>query len=227
MRLYIVQHRLTRKAYVGQTIQQIPMRWASHCHRARLKHVHGHLHRAIRKDSPAAFIVTELMECRSMEELNFWEIFFISAFRSAEREFGYNLRAGGGSGGAHSEESKAKQSAKMKGRPSPIKGMNRNEIARNRAVKDTIPRNRSNPIVCPLLGEPQTKTRISNFKKKLTPEHIAKIGQANKGKKRTATVKEKIRNAVLGQRRSSETKEKIRANTIAMWARKRDLNCPL
>jgi group I intron endonuclease len=94
MVVYLLHNRVNGKVYVGKTVQPVADRWSVHKSDARIG-TSGYLQNAIRKHGPAAFDVEVLCIADSEDQLNFMEKFFIALYRSNQREFGYNLTAGG------------------------------------------------------------------------------------------------------------------------------------
>jgi group I intron endonuclease len=94
MVVYLLHNRVNGKVYVGKTVQTLADRWSVHKSDARIG-IPGYLQNAIRKHGPAAFEVTILATADSEEQLNNLERFYIALNLSNQREFGYNLTAGG------------------------------------------------------------------------------------------------------------------------------------
>lgn len=120
MIVYLVTNKVTGKQYVGQTVRKAKERWWQHLYWGTCenpKNRFGYLHKAIQKYKPEAFIVETLHECKSKEEMDFVETFYI-VLLNTKAPAGYNLTDGGE--GTHgrvcSEETKEKIRAKAIGR---------------------------------------------------------------------------------------------------------------
>lgn len=100
MIIYKVTNQKNGKTYIGQTRQSLEDRIAGHCRAAEEGEDRGisHFHDAIRCYGFSSFVVEQLCECVSVEELNQKEKEFIAFFETTDREKGYNLTAGGGGG---------------------------------------------------------------------------------------------------------------------------------
>lgn len=82
------------KIYIGQTVKAIQERWGHHVWRAN----HGgsySIHAAIRKYGAENFVVIKIDTAPSKKMADVLERKLIARYRSNEREFGYNLTAGG------------------------------------------------------------------------------------------------------------------------------------
>ncbi len=145
MLVYKATNKLNRRAYIGVTVTTKAVRWYKHCHDAKRGGT-SPLSRAIRKYGREAFDVEVLYECSSVEEMMVCEKALVAAHGTMTPN-GYNLTSGGdgwagrrgpetiarmrvaqrkrvaegrGSKGVkHSEGTKAKISARHKGKPGP------------------------------------------------------------------------------------------------------------
>jgi group I intron endonuclease len=156
------------KAYVGQTIQPLEMRWQQHVRDARNGSLYA-VHSAIRKYGSAAFEKTVLAEAHTLDELNALEAYHISV-QNTLTPAGYNLTTGGLSFKV-SEETKRKLSAAGKGKPKSPE-----HVARQAAAQ----KGREISI------ETRIKMSAAQKERKRLPhsdETKAKIGAARVGKK--------------------------------------------
>ncbi len=113
--IYCVTNAVNGKRYIGQTVQELKSRWASH----RCDAEHGSesaFHRAIRKHGVDNFTVEVVAE--SFEPfLNDLEEMCISLYSSRTTgRRGYNENSGGEGGGTRSPETRRKMSAWQVGR---------------------------------------------------------------------------------------------------------------
>ena len=83
------------KRYVGLTKAGAKYRWKSHCQRAKRLTSDHPFHRAIRKYGKETFTLHVYEVTQSEETAKQAEIDFIRAFRTTEKEFGYNISKGG------------------------------------------------------------------------------------------------------------------------------------
>lgn len=111
--IYLATCLVNYKVYVGQTNTFLSKRRWAHVNR---KDYDDFFHRALRKYGEHNFIWEILGKAETKEEANNLERIWIVLLRSKDREYGYNLTAGGdGSiGHRHSEETKRKRSVALK-----------------------------------------------------------------------------------------------------------------
>lgn len=114
--IYKITNRKNGKIYIGQTINSLEYRFNQHYREARSERRLGknnsRFHNALLK-YPIEDFKKEVLEEVEKEKLNEREIYWISFFKSDDREFGYNIGAGGGSA-SRSEEVKRKIGNKTK-----------------------------------------------------------------------------------------------------------------
>lgn len=160
-RIYLIINKINLKKYVGQTRMPVSRRWQAHKQVARTGKRYA-LSCAIRKYGEDGFIVVEIDEASTLEELNRLEVFYINLFNTI-RPGGYNLDSGGKYYLTH-PETKAKIAAANKGRPSARKGKKHKpeSIEKMRLARK---------------GKPPTRLGHRN-----TPEANAKISAARKGR---------------------------------------------
>lgn len=111
-RIYCITNAINGKQYVGQTVQKLSIRWASH------KRQTGGcraLSNAIKKYGASNFAIEELAEAASQSELDELERHWISMLNTMWPN-GYNLNSGGNGTGPLSPETKelARQAAKRR-----------------------------------------------------------------------------------------------------------------
>lgn len=109
--IYKVTNTVNGHIYIGQTKTALGKRWSKHCSDAR-SGAGWILAAAIRKHGQEAFTVEVVEECHDKDALNAAEIAWILKLQPA-----YNACGGGGSLGSHSDETKAKISLRLKGKP--------------------------------------------------------------------------------------------------------------
>ena len=95
--IYKIENKINSKVYIGQSIA-IKTRWQQHKYEAKTGESQAPLYLALRKYGIENFSFEVLEEC-SQELLNEKEIFWIAHYKSNDRDFGYNVLAGGQNGG--------------------------------------------------------------------------------------------------------------------------------
>lgn len=123
MVIYLIRHRETGKAYVGQTRRKLEVRFLGHqtCARDPKKRSIQLISRAIHCHGWDAFDTSVLQECESLEELNLAEQQWIAELNTLSPA-GYNLTTGGGCKAAFSLESIAKLSRSKMGNDIGVEG---------------------------------------------------------------------------------------------------------
>jgi group I intron endonuclease len=104
--LYRITNQLNQKVYIGQSNNS--RRWSQHKYFARNPEKTGqYIHRAMAKYGIENFIYEVIATCLIQDDANITEDILIKQYDSRNKEFGYNLNAGGFNG-EHSEETKEK-----------------------------------------------------------------------------------------------------------------------
>ncbi|MGH2362312.1 MAG: NUMOD3 domain-containing DNA-binding protein, partial [bacterium] len=131
--MYIVRHRISRKAYVGTTVRSVEKRWRDHLNAAFSGRKSSLLHEAIRRDGAELFTVDVVQECQDYETLLEAEKGFIASLGTLDPG-GYNIVKGGRGnlGWRWSAETRAKIVAKLRGRPAHNKGVPHTDEAKAR-----------------------------------------------------------------------------------------------
>lgn len=93
MLVYMLFNTLTEKAYIGQTIKTLDVRWQQHCIDSR-SGSNMTVHRALRATDPEFWEPVILCHCSNQKELNSQEAFWIDYCLTTDPEVGYNERAG-------------------------------------------------------------------------------------------------------------------------------------
>jgi group I intron endonuclease len=195
----VYKHTLNGKIYIGQT-------WRSM--EERVKNGYGyegctHFYRAIEKYSWQNVETEILALCAEQKEADFLEQFYISEYKSWNRDFGYNLKLGG-SHGRHSVESKKKMSNSHKGKViSEETKKNMSNGQKGRVFSEEHKVKMSNSHKGKVISE-ETRKKLSNSKKGrvFSEEHKKNISNSKKGKP----------NNNKGKTRSEETKKKMSNN---------------
>lgn len=122
--IYKITNKVNGKIYIGQTWQTLKNRWDSgHGYRNCVK-----LERAIEKYGSGKFEHTLLTITHTQEIADYWETYFISKYKSSNRNIGYNIRLGG-SRGKFSQATKDKMSAAKLGKPGYWTGKKRSDMS--------------------------------------------------------------------------------------------------
>ena len=91
--IYKITNIINNKVYIGQTVNNLKTRWYKHCHFNGCRM----LHNAILKYGENNF-TQEIIEHCPINELNKREIYWISFYKSNDKQFGYNILQGGNLG---------------------------------------------------------------------------------------------------------------------------------
>lgn len=146
MIIYKVTNKTTGKMYIGQTTQSLPERWWQHCNRCPSQTHRSYIYNAIQQYGENDFIVEEIDTAESLEELNIKEQTYIKVFKTLAPN-GYNLQPGGKGKQCH-EDTKAKISQTLKGRPFKNRYTGGNKAPRTKAQKEHLSRlNKGKPNI--------------------------------------------------------------------------------
>ena len=190
-RIYLIENIINHKIYIGQTMQSLRRRLQRHIwDAANSKEANSKLHRAIVKYGNDKFIISKLYDCKTEEELNKLERWFILFFMSTLDSVGYNIQNGGKGFGKFTDISKRKMSISAS-------GINNHNFGKRLS--------------------PETRAKISLSKignknmlgKSVSNETRRKIGEAQSGAK----------NHMWGKHHSEETRKKISEGVKAAYRR--------
>ena len=165
--IYCIKNTVNGKVYVGQS-RNIGDRWKSHRYELRTKqHGNAHLQRAWNKYGDKSFVFVMLAFCQPTQ-LNALEEFHINQFDATDPNKGYNSTLMVNGQQSHSLATRAKISAKLKGRK-----------RKRSAVRATAKAQRGKVV------SKETKAKLSkaNTGKKATPAAKAKMAAAKVGNK--------------------------------------------
>lgn len=96
MYIYIIKNKINDKVYIGQTKETLEKRFKRHTGYQRREH-DTKFYRALNKNNIENFYIELLEECKTQEELDAREIFYINFYDSIKK--GYNTNLGGFSSG--------------------------------------------------------------------------------------------------------------------------------
>ncbi len=161
----------TGRIYIGQTVQEMRLRWHRHCYNAR-QGVVTPLYASLRKYDPKLWDVSLFAECDSKEELDLVETLAIQMFGDM------NLQTGGARG-RHSESTKQKLRDKAIGRKTSeatrakMRASHPNKwSAARRAAYNSNPPTHSQ--------ETKEHLRAVNTGKKMSPESRVKMSESRR-----------------------------------------------
>lgn len=211
--IYCHTNKANGKKYFGITSTSPKRRWAAG---------HGyqssrHFNFAIQKYGWDGFEHEIIADNLTKEQACEMEREYIAKFNTTDDRYGYNMSDGGESGAAgtkQSEETRAKKSAKLKGRQFSEEHRRKlSEKAKGRVFSE------------------QTLKKMSDAKKgkRLSAEHRRRISEANKGKVASVETREKIRESKRGMMRpvycveTDTTYESVRAAAFALGVSRANL----
>ena len=170
-RIYFIYNIISKKGYVGQTIQPLYKRIYQHFYQAK-KGVNTPLYYALRKYSRETFEIRLIEECEkfSLDEKEQYWINYYNTFNE-----GYNCDLGGGGikGLRHSEETRKKMSDSKKGKPSGRKGKTNSEES-NRKRSESLRKAYKNGIRKPRDYSDVSGKNSKNYKNGKYTGHYAK-----------------------------------------------------
>lgn len=218
MLIYKLTNIRNGKVYIGLTTRTLPCRLREHEREAAGK-ARMVIARAIRKHGMASFLVEELAQAETFEELLALEQKFIAEYRSNEHRLGYNRTSGGdGSTGAvRSEAFKEAARLRMTGFKMPLDARKRmSEIARARGTPTWAIEGNRKAWADPIKREAMTAQRRG---RKWSDETRTKNITARKGKKRGRTAQtEKMERLMADECGTLHRKQTVkRGNKIVCW----------
>jgi group I intron endonuclease len=184
--IYVIQNKINNKIYVGQT-KNPKIRWNRHKYEGIINKKY-YLYLSMNKHGIDNFIYTIIEDNLSLDDANYWEVFYIEFFQSQNKKFGYN-NTPGGKNTLMSVETRKKLSEANKGENNPNYGKVTSEETKKKiseAITGTV--------------------RPEDFKKKISLFHKGK--QYRLGHKNSDTHNTKISQSHIGKKQTDEHKKK-------------------
>lgn len=184
--IYCVSNLINGKCYIGQTRHPLDKRWNGHRGPA-LRKSKTLFHLAIRKHGPENFSRVQIFRCTNQDEADIAEKYFISAFRSNQRQYGYNCTPGGHVA-IPNEATRAKISRSRLGKPlsfetkAKLRAANLGKKASPETCRKLVASSRRGQKNSALHCARISAGKTGKGRPPLSPEWRAKIGAANKGK---------------------------------------------
>lgn len=167
------------KFYVGKA-NNCHDRWSRHLRSAKNGSLQA-IHCALRKYGKDSFQWHVLQELSSEQEALLAEQYWISFFRSKDKEFGYNLTAGGAGGYSPGKD-----------------------------VREKISRAKTGQKHSPESIAKMSKTHSERKHRKQSEETRRKIGEANRGRKHSEECRKRMSEGHKDRVVSEETRQKLR-----------------
>lgn len=138
MEIYLIENRVTRKVYIGQTRIGLEARWHQHVHDSTRKNTR--FYSSMRKHGTSNFVVSKLAVASSPEQADYLESYFVILHNSDDPDCGYNMTPAGDPNPVRSEEVRRAISAAHMGMPAHNKGKAMSEeqklkISRSRLLR--------------------------------------------------------------------------------------------
>jgi hypothetical protein len=218
------------KVYIGQTKQKLWERFGG----GYGYHGQDYFWKAIQKHGWQNITHEVLAQCYTQEEADKLEAMYIEEYNSTNREFGYNIQAGGAGDRAYapltpehkakisaatkgivrSAETRAKMSEARKARPyKPLSDEHKQHLSESltgrKMPPEAIEKTRLAAIGRKHTEEAKRKMSIAHSGKTLSEEHKRKTSETLTGYKRSAEEIKKSSDARRGQKRSEETRKRM------------------
>lgn len=211
--VYLIRNKVNEKVYVGSSAKSVKGRIAGH--RKELRngyHGNRHLQAAWNKYGEASFEFKSICRCEPEECIEI-EQAWIDAYRSAERDFGYNLSPTAGSclGVKHTEEYCKRNGDRFRGKKCP------RDLVERRAAKlrgrkqkpETVARRTAT------LNTPEVRAKISRGVK--SPGIQERLQESRKRLRHTPEAKAKMSADRKGRRVSEQTRQRMVEAAKLRW----------
>lgn len=206
--LYLITNLVNGKVYIGQTSKSAEERWKMHCWTTNKS---DYFHYAIAKYGKEAFSIETITQVETQEEISGLEKKWIAAFKSHEKQFGYNSTLGGEYGAIPNDEVRAKIGAYSANRihnDATKEKMRQSHLGNNNHFYGKSHKSETIEKLRKKCSQANGGENNYWFGKKLSEKHKANISAAKKGNKPTPLTEE-------GRRRISEAKKLYWVNKLA------------
>ena len=181
--IYLIENKINGKKYIGQSIK-IEKRWA----KEKFGQTNEYLYQAFKKYGIEnfSFIILEEIDKNNKELMNEREKFYISKYKTTDRNFGYNLTEGGDGSLGYKLTPEQCRSVSLA-----LKGHSISEETKQK------------------IRESNSGEKSAWYGRKHKKESKEKIRNSLIGHSVSEATREKLRNANLGRKASEETKQKM------------------
>lgn len=228
MLIYKITNKINNKIYVGQTKLSLSDKLKLHINKS--KYGKYYINNAIRKYGIENFTIEEIEKCKSKEQLNEREIYWIKELNSKNKKIGYNLTDGGDGNSNPSLETRKKMSISHKGQVAWNKNKTYEELyGKTKAKKLKLKqKSRLNGKTYEELYGVAIAIKLKQNKRKTYEElygkDTAEIMKKNKIKQTTGK-----NNGFYGKKHSLNSKLKMRGELSGKWKNIPNIlyrNCP-
>lgn len=199
MFIYKIENKINGKLYVGKTQKSLEERFTGHKERARAKY-NCHLYNSMNHYGFVNFEIKIIEECKTEDELNEREIYWIKFLKTLDRKKGYNMTIGGTGGDTFSNQNEERRKERLEKQRVSMIGKNKDK-KRTKAEKENL--------------------RVINTGKKVSIATKEKIRKAQKIAQNRPEVKKKKSEAMKGKKHTKETIEKIRVGNLGKKHKKK------
>ena len=177
--IYYIKNLINHKSYIGQSID-VYTRLLRHKSDLRNGRDSAHLQKSYDKYGEDNFEFAILVRC-SVEDLDFWEKYYIKLWDTNNEIFGYNLDCGGSKSRIISKQTRLKMSKSRIGHV--VSEETRAKIKKNHKDVSGSNHHRCRPIYCPELNKSFWGSKEVEIKYGIDSSSITKV---LKGKKKSA-----------------------------------------
>ena len=177
--IYYIKNTINNKLYIGQSVD-VNRRLSDHKRALKNGTDSKHLQKSYNSYGKESFEFVVLKVC-AIDELDYWEKYYIKLWNTHDEDFGYNLDYGGSKSRLMSEETKQLMSRSRTGHT--VSEETRSRISKNHKDVKGENHHRCRPICCPELNETFWGAKEVYNKYGIDTSSIAKVLN---GKKKSA-----------------------------------------